>query len=201
MKVIKEIVKKIIFGYRANSEEYSKYLRKIGVRIGEGISFIDPRTTHIDETRPWMIQIGTAVCITGGVTILSHDYGWSVTKAVYGDVIGSCGKVKIGNNVYIGMHSTILPGTTIGNNVIIGANSVVKGDIPDNCVIAGVPAKVIRSIEEYHQRRKAVELSEAIEMATEYYEVYGKIPPKEVFREHFWLFEMRKIILLWNIEM
>lgn len=192
MNYFKHFIKKVIWGHLSSSEEYAKYLRKIGVRIGEGISFIDPRTTLIDQTRPWMIEIGHSVCITGGVTVLTHDYGWSVTKAVFGDVIGSCGKVNIGDNVYIGMHSTILPGTEIGNNVIVGANSVIKGKIPDNCVVAGVPARVVRSIDEYHDRRKSVEVQEAIVMAKEYYEVYGKFPPKEIFREHFWIFENKE---------
>ena len=52
--------------------------------------------------------------------------------------------IKIGNNVWIGGSVTILSGVTIGNNVVIGAGSVVTKDIHDNCVIAGVPAKVIR---------------------------------------------------------
>ena len=52
--------------------------------------------------------------------------------------------IKIGNNVWIGGSVTILSGVTIGSNVVIGAGAIVKKDIPDNCVVAGVPAKVIR---------------------------------------------------------
>ena len=52
--------------------------------------------------------------------------------------------IKIGNNVWIGGSVTILSGVTVGNNVVIGAGSVVTKDIPDNCVVAGVPAKVIK---------------------------------------------------------
>lgn len=57
--------------------------------------------------------------------------------------------IKIGNNVYIGTGSIILPGVTIGDNVIIGAGSVVTKDIPSNTVFAGIPARFIKSIEEY----------------------------------------------------
>ena len=75
---------------------------------------------------------------------------------MYHEVIGSSGKVKIGNNVFVGANSTILKGVSIGNNVIIGANSLVNKEVPDNVVIAGNPARVIMSIEEYYQKEKRV---------------------------------------------
>lgn len=54
--------------------------------------------------------------------------------------------IVIGDNCFIGMNSTILKGTTLGNNVVVGAGSVVHGSFPDNCIIAGNPAKIIRQI-------------------------------------------------------
>jgi acetyltransferase-like isoleucine patch superfamily enzyme len=54
--------------------------------------------------------------------------------------------VKIGDNCFIGMNSIILKGTTIGDNVVVGAGSVVSGQFPDNCIIAGNPAKIIKYI-------------------------------------------------------
>jgi acetyltransferase-like isoleucine patch superfamily enzyme len=56
------------------------------------------------------------------------------------------GKVVLKNNCRIGSHSTILPGISIGKNSIIGAHSLVNKDIPDNVVAFGVPAKVVRSL-------------------------------------------------------
>ena len=55
--------------------------------------------------------------------------------------------VTIGNDVWIGGNVTILPGVTIGNNVIVAAGAVVTKDVPDNCLVGGVPAKLIRTIE------------------------------------------------------
>ena len=55
--------------------------------------------------------------------------------------------VKIGNDVWIGGNVTILPGVTIGNNVVVAAGAVVTKDVPDNCVVGGVPARVIKAIE------------------------------------------------------
>ncbi len=57
--------------------------------------------------------------------------------------------IQIGNNVWIGANSTILPGVTIGNNVVIGANSVVTKNIPDNVVAHGNPCKVVKEKEAY----------------------------------------------------
>lgn len=54
--------------------------------------------------------------------------------------------ITIGDNCFIGMNSIILKGTTLGNNVVVGAGSVVHGSFPDNCIIAGNPAKIIRQI-------------------------------------------------------
>lgn len=62
---------------------------------------------------------------------------------------GRTGEITIGNNVFIGAHSTILYDVHIGNNVIIGAESVVTKDIPDGGVAAGVPCKPIGSFEDY----------------------------------------------------
>lgn len=56
------------------------------------------------------------------------------------------GEIVIGNNVWIGDKATILSGVSIGNNVIIGANAVVTRDVPDNCVVAGIPARIIKQI-------------------------------------------------------
>jgi len=58
------------------------------------------------------------------------------------------GKVHLKRNAKLGSHSTVLPGVTIGENSIIGAHSLVTSDIPDNVVAFGVPAKVVRSLDE-----------------------------------------------------
>lgn len=189
--MLKNIFIKFIYKHKYTSESYIQYLRKIGMRIGEGTTIYTPRNVTIDETRPWLIEIGNNVQITKNVTILTHGYDWCVLKGKYGEVLGSSGKVKIGDNCFIGMNATILKGVTIGKNVIIGANSIVCKDIPSNVVVAGNPAKVIMSIEEYYERRKKEQLKEAINLAKEYYKVYHKKPTKNVFHEYFWLFEER----------
>ena len=61
--------------------------------------------------------------------------------------LGIAKPVHIGNDVWIGGNVTILPGITIGNNVVIAAGAVVTKDVPDNCLVGGVPAKKIKDIE------------------------------------------------------
>lgn len=152
--MLRKIIKKILRQHKASSKDFVKYLRKKGVVVGEGVSIFDPQSVFIDSTRPCLLEIGNDVQITRGVTILTHGYDWSVLKGKYGEICGSAGKVKIGNNVFIGMQATILKGVTIGNNVIIGANSLVNKNVPDNTVVAGNPAKVIMTIDEYYEKRK-----------------------------------------------
>lgn len=54
--------------------------------------------------------------------------------------------IEIGDDCFIGMNSIILKGTKLGNNVIVGAGSVVHGAFPDNCIIAGNPAKIVKQM-------------------------------------------------------
>lgn len=186
--MLKKFIKRMIYKEKYSSEAYIDWLRKQGMKIGERVNIYVPLKTVIDITRPWLIEIGDDVQITEGVTILTHGYDWSVLKGIYGEVLGSSGGVKIGNNVFIGMKSTILKGVHIGNNVIIGANSLVNKDVPDNCVVGGNPAKVIMSIDDYYAKRKKEQFSEAAELVREYRERYGKNPDEQMLHEFFWLF-------------
>jgi acetyltransferase-like isoleucine patch superfamily enzyme len=81
------------------------------------------------------------VVIKDNVQIGSHCSIYSVST-----IDNSSGKVVLKNNCRIGSHSTILPGVSIGKNSIIGAHSLVNKDIPDNVIAFGVPAKVVRSL-------------------------------------------------------
>lgn len=188
---ISKIIKKIIFGEKSDSASYVRYMRKKGVKIGEGAYLVSPRNIHFDLTRPFLLEIGDHVKFAHGVTVLTHGFDWSVANCKYGDILGSAGKVKIGNNVFLGVGTIVLPGVTIGNNVIIGAGSVVNHDIPDDSVAVGNPAHVVCDIETYYEKRKNAQIEEAKLVAVEYLKRYGKKPSKEVLQEFFWLFEER----------
>jgi acetyltransferase-like isoleucine patch superfamily enzyme len=81
------------------------------------------------------------VVIEDDVQIGSHCSIYSVST-----IDGSHGRVLLKKNSRIGSHSTILPGVTIGKNSIVGAHSLVNKDIPDNVIAFGVPAKVVRKL-------------------------------------------------------
>lgn len=188
--MLKKLIKRLLYGHRCDSETFIRYLRKKGCIVGKNTTFYSASDTIVDMTRPFMIEIGDNVEITAGCTILTHGYDWSVLKGVYGDVLGSSGKVVIGNNVFIGVNSTILKGTHIGNNVIVGANTLVNRNIPDNVVVAGNPVRIICSVEEYYKKRQSKQLEEAVELYWGYCTRYQtEKPPVEIFREFFWLFE------------
>ena len=126
--MLKQLVKKLIQGPKASPAAYIDHLRKIGMKIGEDVSIYASTKTLIDETLPWMITIGDHVRIAQGVSILAHDYSWSVLKGMTGGILGASGRVRIGSNVFIGMQAIILRGVTIEDNVIIGSGAVVTKD-------------------------------------------------------------------------
>ncbi|MCI7714774.1 hypothetical protein [Peptostreptococcus porci] len=73
-------IKKLILGYRASSDVYINFLRKQGIEIGNNVRIYRPFNTTIDFQNPHLLTIGNDVQITGPVTILTHDYSWSVLK-------------------------------------------------------------------------------------------------------------------------
>jgi acetyltransferase-like isoleucine patch superfamily enzyme len=134
--ILNSIHKKLL--ERSGSDRKIKYLRKYGMRIGNNCHL----ETLEFSTEPYLIEIGDHVAIAMGTVFITHDGGvWCFRgELVNGDIFG---RIKIGNNVFIGSNCTILPNTIIGNNCIIGAGSVIRGRFPDNSVIIGNPAKVI----------------------------------------------------------
>ncbi|MDE6105231.1 MAG: sugar O-acetyltransferase [Clostridia bacterium] len=90
------------------------------------------------------IEIGDNVLIGQQVVIATLNHDLSPEKR--GNMLPA--PVKIGNGVWIGAHATILSGVTIGDGAVIAAGAVVTKDVPKNTVVGGVPAKVIKNIEE-----------------------------------------------------
>ena len=174
--MIKKIMRKIIYPNTYNSEVFKKYLIKKGCLIGKNTFFYSPRTTTIDVQNACFIKIGDNCKITQGVTILAHDFSYSVLRPIYHEIPKKAAITEIGNNVFLGMHSIILMGSKIGNNVIIGAGSVVSGRIPDNEVWAGNPARFICNIEEYYEKCKSKFEDSAKLTVRQYNERYGRNP-------------------------
>jgi len=128
-------------------EDYLEKLTARGLKLGKNLNI--QKGVIIDDSHCWHISIGNNVTLAPYVHILAHD---ASTKEFTGYT--KVGKVDIGNSVFIGASSIVLPGTIIGDNVIIGAGSVVSIDIPSNSVAVGNPAKVIGTVTEFIERKK-----------------------------------------------
>jgi len=128
------------------------YIKSIGVNLGDNVNFygIKPSTF---STEPWLITIGNNVYITNGCQFITHDGGTLILRKEVPD-LELTAPITIGNDVYIGLNVTIMPGVNIGNRVIIGSGSIVTKDIPDNSVAAGIPAKVIKTVDAYLEKAK-----------------------------------------------
>lgn len=121
-----------------------------------GVNFKEPSTVKIYgkvgwSTEPWLMTIGNNVHITENVRFVGHDGGTLLFRHLVPD-LEITKPITVGDDVYIGNNVLIMPGVTIGNKVIIGAGAIVSRDIPDNSVAVGVPARVIKTADEYFEK-------------------------------------------------
>ena len=109
-------------------------------------------STHLFGTEPKHISFGNNVWIATRVDFITHDVSIHLVKNVLNNrdlSFDYVGYIKIGNNVFIGANSTVLPNIKITDNVIIGANSVVTKSINKSGVYVGQPLRRIKSFEDY----------------------------------------------------
>ena len=142
MNIIKEFV------YRFRGEYTTEKLMTMGMQVGRNFKRLNG--VILDPSHCWLIEIGDNVTMAPRVHILCHD---ASTKPFLNYT--KIGRVTIGDNVFLGAESVVLPGVRIGSNVIIGANSTVTHDIPENSVAVGSPARVICSLEDYLSRERS----------------------------------------------
>ena len=117
--------------------------RQAGVQMGEN-NFI---ASKFWSSEGYLISIGNNCAITAGVKIYTHG-GARVIRDKY-PKFDCFGKVTIGDYVYLGNNSLIMPGVIIRSNVLVAAGSVVTKSVPSNVVIGGNPAKILCSIDDY----------------------------------------------------
>lgn len=134
----------------------NKYVRKIGVKL-LGDVYIYGNPYSMFSTEPRLITLGNNVHITDGVQFVTHDGGTLILRKYVPD-LEITKPISVGNDVYIGMHSIILPGSIIEDNCIIGAGSLVTGHLKTGYVYAGVPTKPIKTIEEYMKKLQSESL-------------------------------------------
>lgn len=136
----------VLFGIKKPIDYNSiEFLRSRGVKIGENVQLIN---TTIDWGHGFLVTIGNHVTLTG-VRILAHD---ASTQIPFG--LSRVGRVTIGDEVFIGSGTIILPNVRIGNRCVVGAGAVVTRDIPDNSVAVGNPARVVSTYDDFIKKHE-----------------------------------------------
>lgn len=133
--------------HRIKIDAYLDGLKNKGLNIGHGTSILEP--FFLDPDHCFLISIGENCTLAPNVRLIAHD---ASTKLYLGYT--RIGKIVIEDNCFIGDSTIILPNVTIGQNTIVGSGSIVNKSLPGNSVVAGSPAKVLCSLDEYLERVK-----------------------------------------------
>lgn len=141
MKLLKKMLSRL-----RGEQNIDKLVRR-GLKIGKNCKL---GSCAIDPSHCFHITIGDNVTFGSRVHILAHDASTHVFLG-YTRVAN----VNIGSNVFIGAYSIVMPGVTIGDNVVIGAGSIITRDIPANSVAVGSPARVVKTLDEYLDCKRA----------------------------------------------
>lgn len=137
-----------------SSMKRAEYMKKNGIfhSMGERVMITSRKIPLYAK----LISIGSNVWMATGVEFITHDVTHYMLNGMkdgykYKEKIGC---IEIGNNVFIGANATILYDVMIGDNVIIAAGALINRDVPSNCVVGGVPAKVISTFDDYLEKRR-----------------------------------------------
>lgn len=124
-----------------------KYARILGVKIGNNCR------VYIRDwgSEPFLIEIGNNVTVTSGVRLLTHDGATWLTRDKKGRRF-LFSKIKIKDNVFIGVNAVLMPGVVVESNVIIAAGSIVTKSVPSGVIVAGNPAVVIGKFIDYKSK-------------------------------------------------
>ena len=143
--------KAAIYGNLATSLWYYPYVSKLlhtarGVRFKDRGSVFIGRDVIIDNRYPELVFIGRDVWLTARTIILTHSFSSRSQSSILG-LNETIGPVTIKDGAFIGCGSIICPNVTVGENSYVAAGSVVTRNVPSSVLVAGNPAKIIKSLE------------------------------------------------------
>lgn len=151
----------------ARSAERIARLRARGARIGEGCVVL----TEEFSTEPWLVELGDHVAVAGDVRFLTHDgTAWLFRREH--PKLHILGRIRVGDDSFVGQGAILLPGVTVGARCVVGAGAVVREDVPDGSVVLGNPARVVLRTDELKARLLA---------SSRRFDTFGD-PPDEVRR-------------------
>lgn len=144
---------KYLLDYLKRKRNPIAYWRKKGAKIGDDCEIY---ASAVFGSEPYLITVGNHVRINSGVNLITHDGGVWVLRYLSDEDkdIDLFGKIEIGDNVQIGTNATIMPGVKIGDNSIVGLGAIVTKDVPANSIVAGIPARVLKTVDEYRLQHK-----------------------------------------------
>lgn len=145
-KLIRRLTRSQPLSRQERTQRLIDGLRASGMRIGDNVGLVN---VTLDTLYPFLIEIGSD-CLITHATILAHD----ASPVVFGPS-SRVGRVKILDHCFIGAGAVVLPGVKIGPRAIVGANAVVSRDVPENSIVAGNPARVIGTVDEWLERKRA----------------------------------------------
>jgi acetyltransferase-like isoleucine patch superfamily enzyme len=140
-------IRKIFFGHRTRLFPNSRFEALEGGSIVFGDNVSVGHNLHITSAE-LPLEVGDNCMISSNVMITNIDHDYSDRGSLNPFMNNLVKRTTIGKNCFIGTGAVILPGTIINDNCIVGANSVVRGDFPSNCMLAGNPAKTIKIFNE-----------------------------------------------------
>ena len=123
------------------------YAKKIGVDCQPDIK-IYGTSYYMFSAEPYLVTLGKNVHISIDASFVCHDGATLPFRKIIPD-LELAGEIHVGDNVFIGTGAIVLANVSIGNNCVIGAHAVVTKNVPDGSVVAGNPAKIIKSTEAF----------------------------------------------------
>ncbi len=129
------------------------YAKAIGVKL-KGKVTIYGSSYDMFSAEPYLVTLGDNVFISVGASFICHDGSTLPFRKDTPD-LEIAGPIEIGDNVFIGKGATVLANVKVGSNCIVGSNALVTKDVPDNSVVGGNPARIIKSTDDYLESAKA----------------------------------------------